>query len=158
VEFAVLLPVLLIAALVAVPVILRIQEANRLDQAVGAAIRYATKAAPNSFASSPEDPPGTCPDLRRRRSADEVRNFLSLASEGIVTPDQVAVLVTPANPGTQTVNPCRGIPGSVVSVTATWTNDVGFVGELANNLVGLIGLPPVITPSSRDLTAQGVLE
>ncbi len=153
VELALLLPVLLLAALVAIPVVLRIQEANRLDEAVGAALRYATKAAPNAVA----DPGMTCPDPRRRRSASEVQTFLADASGGIVSAAQVGVVVRSAS-GIETPDPCRGVPGSTVTVTVDWVNEVGTIGELVNGVARLVGSGDVITTSTRQLTALGVLE
>ena len=51
-----------------------------------------------------------------------------------------------------------GDPGSTVTVSVDWVNEVGAIGGIVNGIGRLVGAGDVITQSTRQLTALGVLE
>lgn len=157
VELGLLLPVLLAAALIFTPVVTRLGDSTRTDDALGQAIRYATKASANAIEASAD---GHCPAPRRRRSAVEVADFLDAASGGLVPADLVSVSVQQPNGAPDVVHPCQAIPGSVVTITAVVGLDDDVIDDLsaaARQVLTGGGQVPGL-PATRTITAVGVLE
>lgn len=136
VEFALMLPVLVLMVMIAVPVVSTVLGYIDLNEASEAGARYATAAH-----LDPENP-GV---YRFRPDADAVETYLRRISD--VPLESVSVSPDPAT----------ALPGTQVTVTVTHRVPMGPLARVANFFAGLVGDDPLFPDGGLVLTSTATM-
>lgn len=152
VEAALLVPLLIFVLATSATLLSGMAAANDASRAASSGLRLATKVERNP------DPDGTrgCGAWTRRSSTDEVR-ALVVAASGPLVSDVSQVAVSTSDPYSPT-NLCRALSGSTVTVTVTYEQPIGRLGDAANALAGWFGGDPPFPDRTVTASAVGVLE
>ncbi|HVM13076.1 MAG TPA: hypothetical protein VM287_01935 [Egibacteraceae bacterium] len=134
-EFALLLPVLALIVAAAQPLMGALLDHVDVSRAVSAGARYATKVDTNP--GSADD--GSCGSFSRRRTAQEVKEYVAATSRVITEPTAVEVTTVDIRSGASVMHPCKATATSPVTVSASTTRPSGVLGRAANALSGLVG-------------------
>lgn len=136
IEFALLLPVLVLMAMMAVPVVNTVLGYVDLNEASEAGARYATAAH-----LDPENPAV----YRFRPDAAAVESYLRRISDVPLE----SVSITP--------DPASSLPGTQVTVTITHRVPMGPLARVANFFAGLVGGDPLFPDGGLVLTSTATM-